>query len=171
MRGAVLKIGDDEYPLTEVTLSAHQSKEDDEHFLTVNLFADTEGLSRAGFAINSITFRGLREVHGLQDLSFVLGPDSDDPLNELGESVICKPGRVLELERLSLKFGQVSGDRIDAHMEAVCSDEGALWGLSRAVSQRRSKDRPNQCFHPTRWGRAAESLTVRHSSLFHGSSR
>ncbi len=154
MRGAVLKIGDDEYPLTEVTLTAHQSKEDDAHFLTVNLFADTEELSRAGFAINSITFRGLREVHELQDRSFVLGPDSDDPL----------------LERLSLKFGQVSGDRIDAHMEAVCSDEGALW-LVESSFTRRSKDRLNRRFHPTRWGRVAGSLTVRHSSLFHGSSR
>ncbi len=69
MRGAALRIGGDEYPLTEVTVSAHDSEEDDEHFLMVNLFADTEDLSKAGFAINSITFRGLREIQELQGLS------------------------------------------------------------------------------------------------------
>ncbi len=56
MRGAALRIGGDEYPLTEVTVSAHDSEEDDEHFLMVNLFAGTEDLSKAGFAINSITW-------------------------------------------------------------------------------------------------------------------
>ena len=124
MTTSILKIGKTTYALGQVALTASHSEEGGEHFLTVDLFADTRELTKAGFAINCLTFRGICDAAGLQDEAILLRPDSDDELNELGESVICRPGEALEIDRLSLNFGRLAEGRMPVTMEAVCHASG-----------------------------------------------
>src|SRR6266498_1000698 len=98
-----LRIGDQEHLLQEVLLYLdHGGRPEDG--LTFSLFADTDELQQAGFAINCMSVPGAARI---DHLCFELDADRTDTLNELGESVICKPGAVLELTSLRLAFGPV----------------------------------------------------------------
>src|SRR5688572_30097662 len=88
-----LRIGNQEHLLQEVLLYLdHGDRPEDG--LRFSLFADTAELQQAGFAINCMNVPGAGRI---DNLCFELASDSTDPLNELGESVICEPGVVLEL--------------------------------------------------------------------------
>jgi len=121
---SILRIDDIEYGIEDVAFSAHHHERDGEHFLEVNVFADTKEMSQAGFALNCLTFAGLQRIENLQRKTFSLGTDGDDDLNELGESVICKPGKVLEIDALRLKFGRLADSRMPVKMDAVCHGDG-----------------------------------------------
>ena len=120
MGKTTLKIGTRVHEIAEVTLSSHHQTSDGEHLLTVNLFADSRKLAQAGFAINSLTLRGLCKAEDIQGVKFARNSESDDELNDLMESVICEPGQVLELDSLSLAFGRLSRGKINIAMQATC---------------------------------------------------
>jgi hypothetical protein len=87
-----------------------------EEGLTFSLFADTAELQQAGFAIHCMNVPGAARI---DHLYFELNADSTDPLNELGESVICEPGVVLELTSLRLAFGMVHDELVSITLDAV----------------------------------------------------
>jgi hypothetical protein len=124
MNRPVLRIGATEHEIQEVRLSAHHHEQEGEHFLTVDLFADSKDLARAGFAINSVTLRGLQRPKDLEGKVLALARDGDDELNELAESVICEPGRVLEIDWMRLEFGRMRTGRLPVKMEAECHVSG-----------------------------------------------
>jgi hypothetical protein len=112
-----LWIGDQEHLLQEVLLFLeHCGRPEDG--LTFSLFADTAELQQAGFAINCMSVPGTARI---DHLCFELGADRTDTLNELGESVICRPGAVLELKSLRLAFGPVHDGVVSISLDAVCN--------------------------------------------------
>jgi len=119
----VLSIGGCAYPIEPVLLTACHSEEAGEHFLTVDLFADTKDLAQAGFALNCLSFRGLKTLAQLQGTQFSLTEDSGDEINELLESAICMPGQVLQIESLHLKFGRLARGRMRVTMRAICQKD------------------------------------------------
>lgn len=121
---SILRIGDDQYEIEDVAIAVHHLAEpghDDR--LEVNIFADTRGMSQAGFVINSLFLRGLRGVEDLCGKAFLLNRVSDCH-DELAESVICQPGKVLEIDSLRLKFGRLEDGLLAVKMEVVCHGEG-----------------------------------------------
>jgi hypothetical protein len=112
----VLKIADHEHPLQEVLLYLDRRGEPEDG-LTFSLSADTAELQQAGFAINCMSMPGATRIDGLR---FEPDVHHTDTLNELGESVICRPGAVLELLSLRLSFGSVHSGRVSITLDAVC---------------------------------------------------
>jgi hypothetical protein len=86
----------------------------------VDLFADAKELSQAGFALNGLIFEGFRSLEDLKGKTLSLGPERDDHFNELAESVICKPGEVLEIDTLRLKFGRSAKGLLPVAIKATC---------------------------------------------------
>jgi hypothetical protein len=94
----------------------------------VDVFCDTEELKKAGLAINSISLvETIKSVDDIIGKAIILEMDGEEEVNiadnkhnELGESVICRPGQVLELEGLFIKFNQIEGDYITLQMKASC---------------------------------------------------
>ncbi len=124
MGAGTLKVGTESYEIDEVILSTHHREQHGKHLLTVNVFADAKELSRAGFAINSLTFSGLQSVHDLENTTFSLTCDGSDDLNDLGESVLCVPGSVLEIDALELAFGTLVTKGLPIEIKAVCHGAG-----------------------------------------------
>ena len=110
-----LHVGGDSYSLNEVLLYVEPLKGRQEG-LELNLWAGSEDLEGPGFAINCISLPGATGVAGL---TLELGEQSTDG-NELGESVICETGRVLELLTLRLTFGDVRDGTIPVTLDAEC---------------------------------------------------
>jgi hypothetical protein len=92
--------------------------------LTFSLFADTADLQQAGFAINCMNVPGKARI---DHLCFELDAHCTDTLNELGESVICEPGAVLELRSLRLAFGPGQGGVVSITLDAVCNTRQEAW--------------------------------------------
>jgi hypothetical protein len=111
-----LKIGDQQHLLQEVLLYLeHRGRP--ENGLRFSLFADTDELQQAGFAIHCMNVPGNARI---DHLCFELDTLRTDQLNELGESVICRPRAVLELRSLRLDFGRVHGGVVSIRLDAVC---------------------------------------------------
>jgi hypothetical protein len=112
-----LRIRGQEHLLQEVLLYLeHRGRPEDG--LTFSLFADTAELQQAGFAINCMSVPGTARI---DHLGFELDARRTDTLNELGESVICRPGAVLELRSLRLAFGPVHDGVVSISLNAVCN--------------------------------------------------
>jgi hypothetical protein len=114
-----ITIADTEYELYEVILTVTPSQDEAEQWLTFDLFADSSDTSRAGFAFNALTVQG-RGLKDLNQTTFELDEFSDDPFNELRESVICELGQVLELSHLKLDFGAPVASSIEINLNARC---------------------------------------------------
>lgn len=84
--------------------------------MTFSLFADTTELQHAGLAINCMSVPGAARI---DHLCFELDTKGTDTLNELGESVICEPGVVLELTALRLAFGSVRDGVVSITLDAI----------------------------------------------------
>jgi hypothetical protein len=123
---SVLTIGRKKYSIDEVLLHVGREQLEEETCLTLDLFADSQK-NEAGFAINCITFRDATSPDTLQGKAFSLDQDSDDPYNELGESVVVEGDETLELEKLALRFGKIDDTFLDVALKAVCEgDEGSV---------------------------------------------
>src|ERR1051326_5399122 len=112
----ILSIGDCEHRLQEVLLYLDARCQPGEG-LTFSLFADTADLQQAGLAINCMTVPSAARI---DSLCFELDTRSTDPLNELGESVICRPGEVLELTSLRFSFGPAHDSVVSITLDATC---------------------------------------------------
>ena len=123
MSNGTIQIGATNFTLENVSLYVQANDAEGKQLLTIDLFADTEELTKAGFAINAISLPGLEQISDLEDLSFSLNSVSDDPLNDLGESVICQPNAVLEIESIAFEFGKLTQKQIAVRMNAICVDE------------------------------------------------
>ena len=117
MSNSTLIIRGKEYKLDEVLLHIRLSQENGTRFLTFDLFADSQDLSKAGFAINSLTIPG-NTVVDIENAIFELDEDDSDKFNELRESVMCEPGLVLELSYLKISFNTIQGGFVDTTLEA-----------------------------------------------------
>lgn len=115
-----LRISGRKYLLQEVLLYL-ESRGRPEDGLIFSLFADTDDLQQAGFAIHCMRVPGAARI---DDLRFALDAHCTDTLNELAESVICEPGVVLELKALRLAFGPVHGGVVPVSLDAVCHARG-----------------------------------------------
>lgn len=120
MTDSVLTIGEVTYPLTLVELYAEPHEYDDAYFLELSIFADSEDLKCGGIAINSLSLKGLSDISQIQGTTITFERDDDDGYNDLSESVICEPGGTLELESLTLHFGDIDGDCIPVTLDATC---------------------------------------------------
>jgi hypothetical protein len=119
MPDQTLTTGSVEYPLTDVLLHVYSDSAGADSLLIFDLLADCGDLTRAGFAINSMS-AVVTTAHSLAQRVFELDEQDDDPYNELRESVVCRPGSVLELSHLKICFGADQGDAIDVKLEAQC---------------------------------------------------
>jgi hypothetical protein len=119
MSSSTLRIRSTEYELGEVLLRIALSKEGADSLLTFDLFANSQNLSRAGVAINSMTIMGT-DPADIESTTFELDESDDDALNELRESVICEPGAVMELSHLRIMFGAFQDGLVDVRLEAKC---------------------------------------------------
>ena len=119
MSVSILKVRNTEYRLDEVLLRIGLSKEGDDNFVTFDLFVDRRNASQPGFAINSMSIIGT-QTNAIENMTFELDEDDDDPLNELRESVVCEPGAVLELSHLKIRFGAFQNGAVDTELEATC---------------------------------------------------
>lgn len=124
MSDFVLWIRGSEYVLPEVKLTGDHAVVDGEDILSFNLAAVAETEKdemMAGLAINCIAVQGLSGLTDLSGKIVSLGDGEHDPMNnELGESVIIEGGSTLELERLALRFGDVTNGDIGVWLEATC---------------------------------------------------
>ena len=118
---SVLHIGDQEYSLADVTLSAVvKTAMDNSAYLSVTIIAHSGAPSGAGFTLDTLAFHQLEYLMDLPGTTLVLDDESYDPFNELGESVVYEPGNILEIDTLDLKFGPRQADTITVEFKAMC---------------------------------------------------
>ena len=118
---SVLYIGDQEYSLADVTLSAVvKTTMDNSAYLSVTIIAHSGIPTGAGFTLDTLAFHQLEYLADLPGTTLVLDDESYDPFNELGESVVYEPGSILEIDTLDLKFGSRQDDMIVVEFKAMC---------------------------------------------------
>jgi len=124
MTTSPLTIRDREFALPEADLTGDHAVMDGQHLLLFSLHAVTDpedAEPRAGVAINCIVVQGLPSLRDLDGRTISIVDGQADPMNnELSESVIVESGETLELQRLVLRFGEVTGDQVEVKLEAVC---------------------------------------------------
>lgn len=120
---SVLTIRRKRHPLKEVLLYTRREEVEGEACLTIDLFADSEK-NPAGFAINGLLIRNVGRPEDLQQKRVSRDANSGDPYNELAESVIVEQGETLELQKLALRFGKLSGRQLEVTLKAVCENFG-----------------------------------------------
>ncbi len=96
----------------------------------IDLFADCHDLQMAGIAINCISLiNSINKVEDVQDKLIVVGNQDQvasfdiniaNKENEIGESVICKPGQVLEINKLRITLGKINDGFINIILEGMC---------------------------------------------------
>ena len=120
MGGSTLKVRDMEHIVDEVILRFKSGKVGDRDYVTFDLFADDQGVTKAGFIIDGITIMGRAGLEGLAGVTFEMDAESEDELNDLTGCTIYEPGRPLQLAQLKIVFGSLQGDSMDIRLEASC---------------------------------------------------
>jgi hypothetical protein len=124
MSNGTLQIGKKSYPLAPTYLYSILQPGEAAPFLSLDLHAASDGRTTAGLAINSLSLFDRSSIEQLQGLRLRFSRAADDPRIELGESVLVEPGRHLfdlEVNELSLEFGQIRENRIPVDMHGMCS--------------------------------------------------
>lgn len=117
---STLKIRDTEHALDEVLLRFKAGKVGEQDYVTFDLFADDQGVTKPGFIIDGMTIRGKAGLAEIAGATFEIDADDEDELNDLTGCTIYEPGRPLQLAHLKIAFGSIQGDSMDIRLEASC---------------------------------------------------
>lgn len=120
MGGSTLKIRNTEYVLDEVLLRYKAGKVGDKDYVTFDLFADDQGVTKPGLIIDGMTIRGKAGLEEIVGVTFEIDADDEDELNDLTGCTIYEPGRALQLAHLKIVFGSIQGNSMDIRLEASC---------------------------------------------------
>ena len=80
--------------------------------------------SLAGFSLNSLMVGEATKISDLSGRQYSFGTDSDNPDNEIRESIFWRPrDQTLEIESIILTFGMITNESIELDVAAKCFDQ------------------------------------------------